>query len=214
MKIWQHDACKSMMSALGFGKPYEITGPDGKTRPVLGLRSLPRDAKKIIELPLDVANALRQRRFELEEELVTMEGSPSVAAAIRELKTHHSIEDVRLGVETALTMVKNILSQPRDIRMYRIKRGNPTFHRSLGRLSGSALLMNAIGFVAAGNSTQSGSGNQSIDENNSVYVLKTLQAEKAGAFDATKALQSSENQGVLTCLLSNYASRRLSNCIF
>jgi hypothetical protein len=89
---------------------------------------------------------LKSRRSEIDEEFVALEGAPSVAAAVREMRTHHSVSVVRTGLETALTIVRNVLTQPKDIRMYRIKRGNPVFHRTLGCLHGCELLMHAIGF--------------------------------------------------------------------
>ena len=52
--------------------------------------------------------------------------------------------------------------------MYRIKKSNPTFHRNLGRLQGSVLLMNAIGY--------SGTASSNIVNENDIaaYVLKSV----------------------------------------
>ena len=188
MKVWQYDSCRAMMNALGFGSPFEVVGENGQARLVLGLKSLPKDLKKIAELPFEIVNTLRKRRFELEEELITIEGSPSVAAAVRELRIHHTIEEVRGGLETALTIVRNVLTQPKDIRMYRIKKGNPNFHRNLGRLTASSLLMNAIGFVIGGTVSTADNFSMNSESVGSVYVLKALNADKDAAFDATNAL--------------------------
>lgn len=174
-----------MMNALGFTKPFEVVGENGQSRLVLGLKNLPKDLRKISELPHELANVLRKRRFELEEQLVAIEGAPSVAAAVREMKIHHSIEEVRGGLETALTIVRNVLTQPKDIRMYRIKKGNPAFHRSLGRLKASSLLMNAVGFVVGSAGINIEGNSASAESIGSVYVLKALNPEKDSTFDAT-----------------------------
>ena len=79
-----------------------------------------------------------------------LEGAPSVAAALREMRIYHSVAEVRTAAETALTMVRNVLMQPKDLRMYRIKRSNPAFQRHIGRLKHSELLMQAIGFHGGG----------------------------------------------------------------
>jgi len=193
LKIWQYDVGKSMMSALGFGKPFNTVSPNGQTRTVLGLKLLPQDLNKISELPHNVQSMLIKKRFELEEELVALEGSPSVSAAVRELRTRYTVDEVRIGVETVLTIVRNVLTQPRDIRMYRIKRGNPTFHRNLGRLDGSALLMNAVGFVAGGGNF--GQGESSTENIGSLYILKALNSERGETFDATSVIATDTTKG-------------------
>jgi hypothetical protein len=44
-------------------------------------------------------------------------------------------------------IVRNVLTDPRDLKMYRVKCSNPSFQRNLGRLKSSELLMHAIGFM-------------------------------------------------------------------
>jgi hypothetical protein len=148
-KIWRHEAGKALMKAIGFSAVVDSFNPDGSTRSTIGLSALPTEAKSITKLSVEVLQMIQSRRTELDEEIVALEGAPSVAAAVREMRTHHSVSEVRTGLETALTIIRNVLNQPKDIRMYRIKRGNPAFHRSLGRLHASELLMHAIGFSGA-----------------------------------------------------------------
>ena len=111
-----------------------------------------------------------------------MDGAPSVSSSIREIRNHHALADVKMAVETAIVIIKNILDKPQDPKLYRIKRGNPSFHRNVGRLEGGLLLMRAIGFVAMG--TESG-------EMGSVLVLRPL-GDKS--FDATKDFASSHGK--------------------
>ena len=104
---------------------------------------------------------------------------------------------MRGALETALTLVRNILTQPRDFKVYRVKKGNPTFNRTLGRLKGSALLMQSIGFYSS--PSHDGTVTAEIDSNNHylsheqggpIYSLKLLSNE-------TKT-QSGDNEVVRT----------------
>ena len=177
-KLWRHEGGRALLKAIGFGDPSEIandihsettkkgvqgTGsktPTGKNHgsinihtEVLILKALAKNFSKTLTLPPDLLHTLRSRRFEIDQEIVALEGSPSVAAAIREMRIYHSVMEVRNGAETALVIVRNVLTQPKDLRMYRVKRSNPTFHRNLGRLRSSELLMHAIGFRGSGDNT-------------------------------------------------------------
>ena len=134
----------------------------------------------------EIINDLKAKRAEIEQELVALEGAPSVAAALREIRSKHSIVEVRGAGETALTLVRNILTSPKDLRVYRVKKGNPSFHRNLGRLHASTLLMRAIGFVD--NSPAAGAVEYSLTPENmgGVYVLKAVDA--VDAFDPAQVL--------------------------
>lgn len=168
------------MKAIGFGDPMEVQGSDHNFRLMIGLKGLPMDLSKVHRLPTDIANRLHTKRFEIDQEVIALEGAPSVAAAVRDMLTHHSVVDVRNGLDTALSIVRNVLSQPKDIRMYRIKKGNPAFNRSLGRLHGSALLMNSIGYFSKAmdenavtlNTTTGFDGSDT--QGGAAYVLKAL----------------------------------------
>ena len=62
-----------------------------------------------------------------------MEGQHSVSVHRGHLHSSgHTVPEVRTALETSLSIIRNILQNPKDIRMYRIKKGNPTFHRTLG----------------------------------------------------------------------------------
>jgi hypothetical protein len=168
-KVWQYDAGKLLMRAIGFGEPALIHAKDGSVKQVLGLAHMPIDLSKMHKLPAEVLNRLINHRAELEREIIALEGAPSVAAALREMRQHHTLGEVRHGLETALSIVRNVLTQPKDLRMYRIKKSNPAFHRSLGRLQGSALLMRAIGFDGSAST-------KTDDEEIAAYVLKSVTA--------------------------------------
>jgi Ca2+-binding EF-hand superfamily protein len=174
-KIWQYEAGKSLMRAIGFNDPFDAPAKDGSLRRIIGLKGLPLELSKVQKLPADIVNKLASKRIELDNEIISLEGAPSVAAAVREMRINHSIAEVRNGLETALSIVRNVLTQPKDLRMHRVKKGNPVFHRNLGRLTGSVLLMNAIGY--ADSSTHSQTNNDMIDESViSAYVLKSISA--------------------------------------
>ena len=178
-KLWRHEGGRALLKAIGFGDPAEVANdnhpsemtkkgvqgaaskpPIGKNpgsinmhSDVLILKALAKNFSKTLSLPPDLLHTLRSRRYEIDQEIVALEGSPSVAAAIREMRVYHSVAEVRNGAETALVIIRNVLTQPKDLRMYRVKRSNPTFHRNLGRLRSSELLMHAIGFRGSGDNT-------------------------------------------------------------
>lgn len=189
------------MRAIGFGDPVDCQSPEGKLRSVISLRTLPTDLSRIPSLPPDILSSLRSKRADIEHEIVALEGAPSVSAAIRIMREVHSLSEVRMGVETALTAVRNVLQHPKDIKMYRIKTGNPTFHRTLGRLHGSDLLMHSIGFSGSGqvNSVQTvGTGADSqgaiSDYKKSgfaVYILKTVSMDGKAPSDANFDIMAS-----------------------
>ena len=85
---------------------------------------------------------------EIETELKYIDGAPAVSSAVRVINEHHTQHEVRIAVDTALALVRNILLNPRDIKKYRVKRSNPTFYGNIGRLSGGDLLMKSIGFTS------------------------------------------------------------------
>jgi Ca2+-binding EF-hand superfamily protein len=143
--IWQYEEGKKLMKSLGFGEPYEITNAQKAVRRVISLRGIHSQTK---QLNNEILKTLKLRCEELHTELVALEGAPSVAAAIREIRMYHSLPEVRVAVETALKIVQNVLAEPNDVKKFRIKKHNPTFQRNLGRLNGSTLLMNAIGYSA------------------------------------------------------------------
>ncbi len=179
LKIWQYDGGKVLMKAIGFGETFEVSGGDGKVRTMISLKALPSDLSKVLKLPNEIINSLKSRRYEIDQEIVAMEGAPSVSSAIREMRSKHTIHEVRNAIDTALIIVRNILTQPKDIRMYRIKRGNPQFHSSLGRLHGSDLLMRCIGFSAGSDRSKiSQDPSENVDaldlSTSGIYVLKSM----------------------------------------
>ena len=167
VKLWKHEGGRALMTAVGFGPPVESV-TDGKMKSFVALSALPAvsqsDKAKKSRLPAEVVEAVKSRRKEIELEVIALEGAPSVSAAIRSMRQTHSLVEVRTGVETALSIVRNVLRDPKDIKLHRVKKTNPVFQRTLGRLQGSELLMRAVGFL---------DGDASESPDNAAYVLKS-----------------------------------------
>jgi hypothetical protein len=142
------------MRAVGFGDPLEILGEtkNVQSRTVVTLRVI-NGKTQITRLPVSVLQSLQGYRQEIEQEISHLEGAPSVSIAIKEMRDVCSSEEIRTALETSVTIIRNILSNPTDIRMFRVKKNNPSFNRMLGRLPGSASLMRAIGFIGYDNET-------------------------------------------------------------
>lgn len=138
-----------LMRAVGFCEPglkADGGGGGGEMSKLVLEGSVSAKGRAVERLPAAVVGALRERKEAVQAELDAMQGVPSVAAAVREVRLAHSARDTRRGVETALLLVSNVLRAPGDLRRHRTKVGNPNFHQSLGRLRGSGGLMLAIGF--------------------------------------------------------------------
>ena len=168
------------MKAIGFNiNPTEVISEKGQKRVVISL-AVP-DVETVKTLSLEITQSLRVKREEMEHEIQFLEGTPSIGAAVREIRKHHSIIETREGIQTGLSLVENILKSPRDLRVYRVKKSNPLFFRSLGRLQGCDLLMNAMGFVT--HQDQDGENG-----NGAIYILQSV-----GPTDSFNALQQSMN---------------------
>ena len=94
---------------------------------------------------------------DIESELKALDGVPSVASAIRTLREGNpndtaalpvTLRQVYFAVEQCLQCVSNLLKNPKDSRLHRIRAANPTFQRTLGRFYGAPALMAACGFEA------------------------------------------------------------------
>jgi hypothetical protein len=161
------------MKAIGFSNETEIVDNNNnaksKTHLVLTLNGL-TSKTKLKNLPNSIIKTLESKRFEIDQETIALEGSPSVASAVREMLQNNSvISEVRDGLETALSIVSNILLQPSNIKLHRIKKGNPIFHRNLGHLERSVLLMNSIGFTDISSKAMNDAENIMT-----VYILKSF----------------------------------------
>jgi PUB domain len=168
VKLWKHEGGRALMTAVGFGPPVDFV-TDGKMKSFVALSALPlspaaQSDKSKKRLPTEVVEAVKTRRKEIEQEVIALEGAPSVSAAIRSMRQTHSLVEVRTGVETALSIVRNVLKDPKDIKLHRVKKSNPVFQRTLGRLRGSELLMRAVGFL---------DGDAAESPDNAAYVLKS-----------------------------------------
>ena len=186
------------MKAIGFGSPKNLSGADGIIRPLISLRSLPTTSLR--KLPADVTESLKMKRQEIDAEIIALDGAPSVAAVIRSMIEKQSPEDVRTGVETALTFVSNVLATPTDLRMYRVKKNNPFFQRTLGRLEDSELLMRSVGFFA-GSDYEIGGGLRSATsstERGSEIVAYVLRPVGGDGFDPKNAIIAESGGGNVT----------------
>lgn len=172
------------MKSLGFDiNPKDILSEKGQKRAVISL-TVP-NPETIKTLPLEIIQTLRLKREELENEIKFLEGTPSIGAAIREIRKHHSLIETREGIQTALSLVENILKSPKDIRVYRVKKSNPLFFRSLGHLQGSEILMNSIGFI---------SSQDKEDNNGAIYILQSLGSTES--FNALQQTTNTSTQGI------------------
>ena len=175
------------MRSVGFGDPSDKTAQknanSSNIKSIVTLSALPSDLSKTPRLPIELANTVKCKRQEVEAEIIALEGAPSVSAAIRNVRLYHTISEVRTGVETALSIVRNVLQDPKDIKMHRVKISNAVFQRNLGRLRGNELLMNAVGFVVGqmkgpwqGAGQGSGQGLDFLNDagDNAAYVQKSV----------------------------------------
>lgn len=154
------------MRAVGFGDPVDVLSQSKAStiKKVVALRGVSVGTTSSAgQLPPTVRDALRCHREEIEQELAALEGAPSISTAISEMSNTCTSEELITALETAASITRNLLNNPGDVRMYRVKRNNPAFHRCLGRFKGSSSLMRAIGFIGADD-----------DSNHAAFVLKTL----------------------------------------
>jgi len=92
---------------------------------------------------------------EIDCELQALDGVPSVASAIRQLREGDptdpmgptiTLQQVYQAAEQAFQCVTAVLKNPKDSRLHRIRAANPQFQRRLGKLYGSSALMESCGF--------------------------------------------------------------------
>ena len=188
------------MRSVGFGEPIDSTAQknvnNNNIKSIVTLSAIPADLfkSKNPKLPSVLIETIKCKREEIEAEVIALEGAPSVSAAVRDIRLHHTISEVRTGVETVLSIVRNVLQDPKDMKMQKVKISNAAFQRNLGRLKSSELLMRAIGFIeelargpGPGLGSRSGSGQVSDvfsdGGDNAAYVLKSViddQPSKSG----------------------------------
>lgn len=191
------------MRSVGFGDTTDNNtiqknvNNSSNIKSIVTLSALPPDffKSKSTKLPVDLIETIKCRRQEIEVEVVALDGAPSVSAAVRDMRLHHTVSEVRTGVETVLSIVRNVLQDPKDMKLQKVKTSNAAFQRNLGRLNGSELLMNAIGFIreqtprqGQGQGSGQGSGQgfevQTDGGDISAYVLKSviddLSSDKGG----------------------------------
>ena len=102
-------------------------------------------------LPEQTLEGLKLNRQDVEHEMVALDvEGVNLAAVVQEMKIHHSVLEIRKALETLLTIVGNVLLNPHDMRLQRVKKGNQAFHLSVGYLFKSEELMRSIGFTTPG----------------------------------------------------------------
>jgi hypothetical protein len=193
------------MKAIGFGTPKNLKGADGVSRPLISLKALPEGNSGPKRLPQEIVDNLQLKRSEVDAEIIALDGAPSVAAVVRTMVDNHGPKLTRVGIETALTFVSNVLTKPGDLRMYRVKKANPLFQRTLGCLEGSDMLMRAIGFIC-GTDSKLGGGADGLANSTTqsgvpsvvAYVLKPLGED---GFDPSNAVAAEAGAGNLPGIL-------------
>jgi Ca2+-binding EF-hand superfamily protein len=194
-KVWRYESGKALLKAVGFDEvPITKMLDNGTKRSSIFLKALKTLPKQPTHLPDELLISIKSKRSELDQEVAVLEGAPSVSAAVREIRQHHSIVETRVGVETAMSLLQNVLSSPADLRMYRVKKANPTFFRSLGRLQGSASLMRSIGFVSGADTDVGDESSLHNSATNAIYVLKSV-GKGENMFDASKQLTKTGSDG-------------------
>jgi Ca2+-binding EF-hand superfamily protein len=131
-----------LMRALGFGQVGKKLVWGGKST-----------SKRNNERTKQQLKVLKGKCLEIENELQALDGIPSVAAAVREMREHASSHSCRQAAESALECVNSILKHPGDQRLWRIRIANPKYQRHVGRIKGGANLMVATGFDLAENAS-------------------------------------------------------------
>ncbi len=106
-------------------------------------------------IPNKALGSLKQIRYEIEKEIFTLEGAPSIATAIRLMikEPSEGVSVAQSAVKLALRYVTNILDSPQNPRPRRIKTANRVFYRIIGQFEGGRELMEALGFSAIENGT-------------------------------------------------------------
>jgi hypothetical protein len=199
------------MRAVGFSAPIEIHADHSK-KAVITLKGLEstanaqasnpaakndKTAKKpastrsgpvVTELPTEYRKQLLSKRSEIEAELTAIDGAPSVTAAVRMIREKHTASETVVGLTCALTLVKNLLNNPKDLKHYRVKTTNPVFCRELGRLHCSNVLMQAIGFAYDTHNAVAKIGSHGDDESEpAAYVFRTVSHQNTLKLGDTKA---------------------------
>ena len=149
----------------------------------------------------------------MDAELLALEGAPSVSAALRALRESTASDTpapsaaVRTAAELMLAYVVNALRDPRNPRVHRVRSGNPSFQRGLGRLGGCEGAMAAVGFEPRDRGT--------------VFVLREVGVQQAkqgggnekGGVEKGRGEVSCEKRRVLVLLYSIYGGGK-SNTFF
>lgn len=73
-----------------------------------------------------------------------------LAAALRKLVSSNERKLARVGLETLVKVINNIVNNPEELKYLKIKQGNAKFNAKLGGLPGGKECILAIGFVDGG----------------------------------------------------------------
>ncbi len=154
-QVASHVGGSELLYAAGFRLNVEVSDPLVAMRSKEGYIYL-LGAPKTGAIPDEVMNSLNRVRNEIEEEIFTLEGAPSITTAIRVMRKEDPSERVstaQSAIKLALRYVTNILDSPYNPRPRRIKISNRVFHRIIGQFEGGRELMEALGFSAIENGT-------------------------------------------------------------
>ena len=142
---------KELMAAIGFGqRVVDATSSSGsKKREWLAVKGTVADARHrpLDRLPGDTVMLLKARLQEIEVSLATHLGAPSVHAALREMREHKcGPGDLKAAADLAHKLVTNVLKNPGDPRVYRVRAENGVLAKAVLRHSGGAALLRSVGF--------------------------------------------------------------------
>ena len=154
---------KDLLLAIGF---QEMPSTSGEIfMELVGVRSGGNHRGNYVStLRVDLLDKLSLKIQEVESELAALDGAPSVAAVVREIKVNNTLQRTALAVETSLLYVNNVLKNPSDSRCWRIRLANPIYQRKMDAVVGAEALMQSVGF----NLTETTLG--------SIFVLRGTQA--------------------------------------
>jgi Ca2+-binding EF-hand superfamily protein/WD40 repeat protein/serine/threonine protein kinase len=147
-RVGRHRGGPELMAAVGFSESANKASALNEAAEWLVLEGTANAKAEKKGLPSAQLEVLAERRSEVEAEMAALEGAPSVGAAVRACRAGGaSLREVQAAVATVLLLLSNVLKNPKDPRVFRVKTKNARFATSVGRLAGGIALMEAAGFV-------------------------------------------------------------------
>ena len=142
---------RELMRAIGFSQRVVDAANDraSSKREWLAIKGTVSDGRRrpLERLPPETLDLLKARLQDLEAALATHLGAPSVHAALREMKDKKCVgHDLKAAADLAHKLVTNVLKNPGDPRVYRVRAENAVLTKSILRHGGGAALLRSVGF--------------------------------------------------------------------